>query len=188
MKSRLVLAFCLGLFAGSSFASEDPMAAKAKLAVEGGQAQLTVTSINHESREVVLKNEAGDEQSFVIGKEARNLDQVNAGDIVTIKAAQAVALALYPAGDAMKGRVEKTSVSRSELGQKPHMSISREVELTGKVAKLDKQTRMAVIQGKNADIELEVAADVDLDKINVGDVVQATYLEMISITVNAPAK
>ena len=188
MKSRIILTFCIGLLAGNLFASESPEAVGAKLAVEAGQAQLTVTSINHETREVVLRNEKGEEQSFVIGKEARNLDQVNAGDIVTVKAAQAVALALYPAGAAMQGRIAKTSVSRSELGQKPHMTISREVELTGKVAKLDKQTRIAVIQGKNADISLEVAADVDLDKVNVGDTVQATYLEMISITVNAPAK
>lgn len=188
MKSRIILTFCFGLFAGNLFASEAPEAGAAKLAVEGGQAQLTVASINHETREVVLRNDAGEEQSFVIGKEARNLDQVNAGDILTIKAAKAVALALYPAGNAMQGRVEKTSVSRSELGQKPHMSISREVELTGKVAKLDKQTRIAVIQGKNADISMEAAADVDLNNVNIGDIVQATYLEMISITVDAPAK
>lgn len=187
MKSRLILALCVGLFAGSLSAEEAKMPAKGKMAVEAGQAQLTVASINHESREVVLRNEAGEEKSFVIGEEARNLDQVNAGDIVTITAAKAVALALYPASDAMKGRIEKTSVSRSDLGQKPHVSISREVELTGKLEKLDKETRMAFISGKNADIELEVAPDVDLETINVGDTVQATYLEMISITVDAPA-
>lgn len=188
MKSRLVLALCAGLFAGSLCAEEAQMAAKGKMAMEAGQAQLTVVSINHDSREVVLRNSAGEEESFVVGKEARNLDQVNAGDILTITAAEAVALALYPASNAMTGRIEKTSISRSDLGQKPHVSISREVELTGKVGKLDKQTRMAVIIGKNADIELEVAPDVDLEAINVGDTVQATYLEMISITVDAPAE
>lgn len=187
MKS-LLLAFCLGLFTVNTFAAEAVAPVEGKLAVEAGQAQLTVVSINHESREVVLQNEAGEQQSFVIGKEARNLDQVNAGDILTLKAAQAVALTLYPVSTSSKGRVEKTSVSRSELGQKPHVTISREVELTGKVAKLDKGTRMATIQGKNADIALEVAADVDLSSINIGDTVQLTYLEMMSITVNAPAK
>ena len=188
MKSRIILALCVGLFAGNLVASEATMATKGKMAVEAGEARLTVTSINHETREVVLKNESGDEQSFVIGEEARNLDQVNAGDVVTIKAAKLVALALYPASNAMKGSVTKTSVSRSELGQKPHMSISREVELTGKVAKLDKETRMAVIMGKKGEISMEVAPDVDVNDINIGDTVQATYLEMISITVDAPAK
>ena len=96
MKSSIILAFCIGLFAGNLVASEATMATKGKMAVEAGEAQLTVTSINHETREVVLKNESGDEQSFVIGEQARNLDQVNAGDIVTIKAAKLVALALYP--------------------------------------------------------------------------------------------
>ena len=73
-------------------------------------------------------------------------------------------------------------------GEKPHMTISREVELTGRVAMLDAETRMAVVAGKNGDISMEVAPDVDISTINVGDTVQATYLEMISITVNAPTK
>jgi len=188
MKSSIILALCIGLFAGNLVASEATMATKGKMAVEAGEAQLTVTSINHETREVVLKNESGDEQSFVIGEQARNLDQVNAGDIVTIKAAKLVALALYPASTAMKGSITKTAVSRSELGQKPHMTISREVELTGRVSMLDAETRMAVVAGKNGDISMEVAPDVDISTINVGDTVQATYLEMISITVNAPAE
>lgn len=188
MKSCLVLALFLGLSIGNAHASEAAAPAKGKMALEAAQAQLRVISIDHESREVVLQNGAGEQESFVIGKEARNLDQVNAGDIVTIKAAQAVALALYPVSASSKGRIEKTSVSRSDLGQKPHMTISREVELTGKVAKLDKETRMATIEGKNADIILEVASDVDLNGVNVGDTVQATFLKMISITVDAPAK
>lgn len=188
MKSLPLLAVCLSLFAANTFASEAPAPAKGKLAVEAGLAQLAVISINHESREVVLQNADGEQQSFVIGEEARNLDQVNAGDILTIKAAQAVALALYPVSTSSKGRIEKTSVSRSELGQKPHMTISREVELTGSVAKLDKEKRLATIQGKSAEVSMEVAADVDIDSINVGDTVQLTYLEMVSISVNAPAK
>ena len=188
MKSSIILAFCIGLFAGNLVAAEEAMPTKGKMAMEAGEARLTVTSINHETREVVLKNDSGDEQSFVIGEEARNLDQVNAGDIVTIKTAEIVALALYPASDAMKGSITKTSVSRSELGQKPHMSISREVELTGKVARLDAETRTALIAGKDGEISMDVAPDVDMSTINVGDTVQATYLEMISITVNAPAK
>jgi len=98
-----------------------------------------------------------------------------------------VALALYPVSISSKGCIEKTSVSRSEFGQKPHKTISREVELTGRVAKLDKEKRLASIQGKSADVSVEVAADVDIDSINVGDTVQLTYLEMVSISMNAPA-
>jgi len=188
MKYSLALALCLGLFTANTFASETTAPVEGKLAIEAMQAQLTVISINHESREVVLQNSEGEQQSFVIGKEARNLDQVNAGDIVTIKTAQAVALSLYSADVASKGSIKKTSVSRSELGQKPHMTISREVELTGKLAKLDKQTRMATIEGKKGDLTLEVASDIDLDAINTGDTVQAVYLEMVSITVDTPAK
>ncbi len=188
MKTRLILVLYLGLFAVNSFASELPDPKKGKVALEATQALLTVVSINHESREVVLQNEAGEQQTFVIGKQARNLDQVNAGDVVTITAAQAVALALYSSDTSSKGSIKKTSVSRSELGQKPHMTISRELQLTGRIRTLDAQTRMVTIEGKNADLSLEVVPDVDLSNIKVGDTIQGTYLEMVSITVNAPAK
>lgn len=161
---------------------------KGDLALVAAQTILTVAAINHETREVTLQDEAGAQKTFVIGKEARNLDQVNPGDTVTIKAAEAVAFRLFPVDTMTKGRIEKTSVSRSDLGQKPHVTISREIELTARVAVLDKEKRMVTLEGKNADLIMEVTPEVDLEAVKVGDTVKANFLEMISITVNAPAK
>lgn len=190
MIRSLIIALSLSLmFSLNASASNHEMkASMGKSALVAAQAQLLVTAINHETREVTLKNNAGEEKSFVIGKEARNLDQVNVGDIVTIKKAEGIAVRLYPAAAAAKGRVEKTGISRSDLGQKPHVSITRHVELTGKVAELDRTTRVATLDGKKGTLTLTVADDVNLDEVNIGDVVRVEYVEILSITVNTPAK
>lgn len=167
-------------------AEQEP--AMGKAAVMAAEATLTVTAIDHKTRKVTLKNEDGEEKTFTIGEEARNLDQVNVGDIVTIKVAEALAVALYPVKTVAMSQVEKVGVSRSDAGQKPHMSISRHLELTGRIADLDKQARVVTLQGKDGSITTRVADDVDLNKVNKGDMVRVDLLEMLSITVNAPGK
>ena len=187
MLKSLVLSMIVSCVLSVSAMAESPMMGKAGLiAVEG---DYTVTAIDHKTRTVTLKDSEGHEASYVIGKEARNLDQVEVGDIVTVKAAEGMAASVYPAGSGMqKGSIEKTDISRSDLGQKPHVSITSHIQLMGLIAKLDKENRMATIQGKEGSIDFQVADDVDLDKVKVGDRVVVDYVEMVSITVNAPKK
>ena len=187
MKSRLVLAFCLGLFAGSSFASEDPMAAKAKLAVEGGQAQLTVTSINHESREVVLKNEAGDEQSFVIGKEARNLDQVEVGDILEVEYYESVVIFSRDVEGDLTPEA-KVAATRTPKGDKPGMAISETVTIKVVVEAIDYDTRVITLKGpegktmtKHVDDSVE-----RLNEVKKGDEIVIQLTTALAITVREP--
>ncbi|WP_419653530.1 hypothetical protein [Thiolapillus sp.] len=167
-------------------AEKAPAMGKAELLA--AQATLVVTAIDHKTREVTLKNEEGEEKTFVIGKEARNLDQVNVGDIVSIKMADVVAVRLYPVKTVAKSRVEKVGNARSDLGQKPHVSISRHLELTGRIAELDKEKRIVTLEGKDGSITTKVADDVDLSEVKKGDMVRIDLLEMLSITVNAPGK
>lgn len=190
MFRSLIIALSASLMLSLNAAASDHgmKASMGKSALIAAQGELLVTAINHETREVTLKNSDGEERSFVIGKEARNLDQVDVGDIVTITTAEGYAVRLYPAADAAKGSITKTGISRSDLGQKPHVSITRHVELTGKVAALDKEARMATLDGKEGSLTLQVADDVDMDAVNIGDMVRVEFVEMLSITVNAPAK
>ena len=190
MNFRILLALAASfLLTGTlSATGQPPMPSKGNISMVAAETVLTVVAISHQTREVLLQDEAGNQQVFVIGKEARNLDQVKAGDIVTITAAEAVAVMLFPVDTMAKGRIEKTAVSRSDLGQKPHMTVSREIELTARVSKLDRENRIATLEGKGADVILQVAPEVDLDAVKVGDTVQTRFLEMISITVDAPAK
>lgn len=159
-----------------------------KAAVIAATGTYKVTAIDHATREVTFQDEEGNSQTFTIGKEARNLDQVEVGDIVTVKMAEAIAVQLIPASGSITGIVERTGVSRSEKGQKPHGRVYHHLELIGQVKSLDKKKREVTIRGKDATITVPVADDVDLDKVNVGDTVRIDILEVVSVTVNAPGK
>ena len=51
-----------------------------------------VEAINHETREVTLRGPEGNTVSFVASEEARNLDQVEAGDIVMAEYVQSMSI------------------------------------------------------------------------------------------------
>lgn len=188
MSRSLLVLLSMGLFFVGGIAAAETEAAMGKMIVVAEQTRLTVTAIDQVKRKVTLKNEAGEEETFVIGKEARNLDQVEPGDMVTITRAEGLAVNLFPVTTIVKSRVERTGVARSDLGQKPHVSITRQIDVTGRISALDKQKRLVTLEGKNGSLTIPVAEDVDLDKVNKGDMVTAEYVEMLSITVDSPKK
>ena len=183
MLRTLFITLVIGLLLSAGLQAAEPSMGKAAvLAVTGNY---KVTAIDHEKREVTLQDEEGNTDTFTIGKEARNLDQVEVGDIVTVKVAEAIAVELIPHAGSITGVTERTGLSRAEKGQKPHARVYHHLELIGQVQALDKQKREVTIRGKDATITVPVADDVDLDKVNVGDTVRIDILEMVSITVNA---
>jgi len=149
---------------------------------------MTVSRIDHETRKIALRSDTGDEAVFVAGPEVRNLAQIDAGDRVTITYAEALAVRVYPVTPGAKGRVETKEVSRAPLGAKPYGQVTRRVELTGKVAELDRERRVVTLEGKQGSLTLRVADDVDLTGVLVGDTVRADYLERVTISVDAAPK
>jgi hypothetical protein len=162
-------------------------AIQGKLAAAGVSTKMTVTRVDQESREVVLRSADGEESLFVAGPEVRNLAQVEAGDVVTITYAEGVAVRVYPVSAAIKGRVEKKEVSRAPLGAKPYGMVTRHIEIIGEVEALDRETRVATLVAKRGSLTLRVADDVDLSAVAVGDRVRVDYLERLTISVDAPA-
>ncbi len=152
----------------------------------GVQKVYTVTQINQDSREVTLRDADGQESTFIAEAEIRNLGQVDVGDTLTAIYAEALALQVYPVTGSGKGRIVNTEVSRAPLGDKPQGTITKHVEITGRVAGLDRETRMVTLEGKHGSLTLRAAADIDLSKIAVDDMVRIDYLERFSIKVETP--
>ena len=189
MKLRTTISAIALLCTTSLTASAESVAPTGARGVMVGESRVvTVTQVDQASREVTLRNADGEERTFVAGDDVRNLAQVEVGDKVTITYGEALAVRLYPATVGSKGRVGKTQVSRAPLGAKPYGKVTRQVEITGKVAELDHKTRLAKLEGKYRSLTLRVADDVDLTKVAVGDMVRVDYLESITISVDAPKK
>lgn len=171
-------------------AAENPTPAappvKTKMAAAAVTVTATVAAVDQETREVTLKDSEGKQHSFIADDTVRNLARVEVGDILVIKYFERTALNIYPVKTGAKGRVVRTEVSRSDLGQKPHGTVTQEIQLTGQVAAIDPETRTVVIEGKHGDVLLPVSNAVDLSTIKIGGTVRADFVETMSITVKRP--
>ncbi len=181
---RVAWVFLCTLSMGAMAQQVAPTGGRGVLA--GVSETLTVTAIDHDRRLVTLRAPDGEEETFEVSEAARNLDQVEKGDKLTVTYAEALAVRVYPVTTAIKGMVAKTSVSRSPKGAKPYGTITRQVTLTGRVAKLDRDSRMVTLEGKDGSITLKVADDVDLSKVKERDMVRIDYVETLSMAVESP--
>ncbi len=160
-------------------------------AADGVQIQGKVKSIDKQNRSVVVVGEQGKEVSLSLGPQVRNFDQIKVGDLVTLTYVQALALDLHKSvngGKLGQPIVAEESV-RAAPGSKPAGAMERTVTLTANVTKVDQKTQMVTLKGPNRTVELKVKDPAMLQKIKVGDQVDATYTEAVAIQVTAaPAK
>ena len=182
---RLFAAATISLMlAGGAVQAKEPPVEKAAVLIAVGTYK--VTAVDMKTRKVTLQDEDGNTETFTIGEEARNLDQVRVGDIVTVKSAEGIAVEVEPHSGGVLGMIERTGVSRSDKGQKPHAAVYKHIELIGRIESLDSKKREVTIRGKDGIVTVPVADDVDLDKVRKGDTVRVDILEAVSITVNSP--
>ncbi len=143
----------------------------------------TVEAINQETREVTLRKEDGELVQMVIGPEARNLAQVKKGDRVTVTYEVGLVVALGPPGQA-PARATETEIARTPAGARPGGSIRETTAVTATVVAIDAATRVVTLRGPQRTVELEVAPDIDLSKVKVGDQVGAVYAESFALRVD----
>ena len=191
-KRHLTTALCLAAALGAApVVAQEAVTAKIAgptAGVVGGAVvvRATVESVNQDTREVVLRSESGEVLDFVAGPEVRNLAQVNKGDIVEVEYFEAVALELQEEKTGIQERVESAEASRALPGEKPAASTTRRIEGLAKVVGIDRDHRLVVLQGPQNTVTVKVGDQVDLDRIEEGDEVKATYIEEVAISVRAP--
>lgn len=142
-----------------------------------------IVNIDKDSRVITLKNEAGDQWTFTAGPEVRNFDQLKRGDLVLTEYYSAFAVALGPEGSGIKGRISDVSVDRAKLGEKPGVEITGTTSILAAVTAVDTQHRMVTVQGVQGSLTLKVSDDVDLSQIEVGQKVEARYVQSYAISV-----
>jgi hypothetical protein len=160
---------------------------------EGIVAKVEVTAkvakIDQTTREVTLKADDGQEYSFVASEEARNLDQVQVGDVVTITYAEAFVYEVQKGGQAAdQGTV--VAGGRSAAGQRPAGAIARETKVTVLITAIDPKVPSVTFKGPAGNTRtIKVMHPEKLQGVSVGDTVDITYTEALAIkVVEAPKK
>jgi len=143
----------------------------------------TVQAFDLETREVTLKSVEGEVFTIVASEEARNLDQLEIGDLVEIQYYEQLTLVLEKVEGGMPSMSEKMAGDRAEKGEKPGGIKMREVTITAKIDTIDIEASTVTLTGpQGRSVTLEVKPE-RLKNVKVGDLVSAVYSEALAISV-----
>lgn len=143
-----------------------------------------VEAINHETREVTLRDAEGNTTSFVVGEEARNLGQVSVGDTVMAEYEQSLSIEVFANDGSELGAGELTAAGRSAEGDMPAgMAISSQV-VTATVEEINLENNTFKLKFPSDEIREYVARNPEnLKRSEVGDLVVITYTEAVALSV-----
>ena len=180
--AALVMLLALGT-ATPGFAKSHEMKPSGEIAnVE--EMTATVEKIDHSTRMVTLKGPEGNMVTFRASDEAKNLDQVNAGDFVNVKYYEAVAWQVMKPGTSPKGMSETSAVERAKKGEKPGGAMGKQVTIVADIEAIDKDKKHVTLKGPQGNSErVAVRNPKNLENVKVGDQVQLTITEAMAISV-----
>jgi hypothetical protein len=144
----------------------------------------TVISIDHETRIVTLKDEQGEPFSFTVDEEARNLAQMNAGDIVSAEYMQNFSVHVLATKNPETAAAEIVTMGLAEEGTMPGFGVTGSTvevltveEINLKVNTFKLKNDAGIIQ------EFTALNPENLKKVEEGDVVVMSYTEGFAISV-----
>jgi Cu/Ag efflux protein CusF len=148
--------------------------------------QLTtvVEAIDHETRQITLRGPEGNSKTITASEEARNLEQIEAGDQVGVSIE-------VQANDGMQpGSGVITGVARAPEGENPGAMHTATSITTATVEEINLETNTFKLKWPGGEIKEYEARDPDnLKKAAVGDLVVTTYTEAIAVfLVEIPAE
>ena len=149
-----------------------------------------VEAINQETREVTLRKNNGEVITFTASEEARNLDQVDVGDIVNANLTHSVSIEVME-DDGKGPRVaELGAMDRTDKGEMPGGAVITATVVIASVEDINIEANTFKLLGPDGNVNEYTARNPEnLKRASVGDLVVITIAESMAISVEkAPAQ
>lgn len=146
------------------------------------QTTATVESVDQAKRTVTLKGPEGNVVTIKVPDEAQNLDQVKAGDKVSVRYLESTAIFVSgEAGDPAASQVDV--VQLAPKGGTPGGIAASVTEISAKVVALDYEARWVKLRGPEGNVvKIDVPQEVKRFKeVKVGDLVVVRRTEAIGL-------
>ena len=180
MNKLLALLTMLMLFSSPVWAGDKPSIH----ASQSVTVSALVEAIDHKTREVTLRKEDGSTVSFVASEDARNLAQVQVGDIVVAEYIESIDIEVFAADNASAQVDAATLVARTKEGEMPGVAVMDTVVVTAVVEEINIEANTFKLKGPQGNIkEYTARKPENLKKAAVGDLVVITYTEAMALTV-----
>ncbi|MEJ8857308.1 hypothetical protein WKW79_22220 [Variovorax robiniae] len=149
----------------------------------------TVESVDKQSRHLTIKGPKGKVSSLAVGPDVRNFDQIQVGDRIRVRYAQALTLTLMKDGKQMRSKTETVDGGAAPAGERPSGVVGQKVEVTADVIGVNRKSGMVTLKGPEHEVDMRVRDPEQLKLIKVGDQVHAVYTEAVAMLVEpAPKK
>lgn len=143
-----------------------------------------VEAIDHETRVVTLRKGDGEMVTFTASDEARNLGQVEVGDIVNAEYVQSISIKVMADDGQGPGSGELGIIERTAEGEMPGAALIEAQFVTAVVEAIDLEANTFKLRYEDGIIEEYTARDPDnLRRSEVGDLVMITIAESVAISV-----
>ena len=180
------------VFAG--YAQEPSASPKAKAkpdaagAIEVGAITATskVTAVDPAKRTVTLVNEADETNTYKLGKNVRNFDQIKVGDEVKATLLESLAVTVSKSS-APPNAGERGVVAVAPKGAMPGVIMAKTRQITAKIVSVDPQARTVTVEGPAGGTPtIKVGPKVNLDELQKGDDVTLRVTDALAIRVEKP--
>jgi hypothetical protein len=170
----------------AAWAQEDAaeMDRPAMSATQSVTVSAVVEAIDHETRVVTVRKADGEELTFTASEEARNLDQVDVGDILIAEYVESIDIQVL-ANDGMEPEAAAAgAIARTEKGDMPGFAAMEQVVVTATVEEINIEANTFKLKGPDGTVNEYTARNPDnLKRAMVGDLVVITRTDAVAITV-----
>jgi len=148
------------------------------------EASVTVTAIDLSQREIALKDSKGSTVVVEVPDEVKNLEQMRVGDEVVVSYTEALAWQVKPAAKGAPGVSADTGMATAKPGDRPGATAGRTINLTATITGIDLANGTVTLTGPDGISQTIKARDPsNLNKVQVGDLVDITYTVAVAISV-----
>jgi len=143
-----------------------------------------VEAIDHETRVVTVRKPDGDAVTFTASDEARNLDQVEGGDVLIAEYSESVSIVVMANESMEADAAEVSAMDRTKKGEMPGIAAMDAMVVTATVEEINLEMNTFKLKGPDGTVNEYVARNPEnLKRAVVGDLVVITVTEALAITV-----
>jgi hypothetical protein len=150
----------------------------------------TVETVDHATRQVLLRLPSGKLLTVTVGPQVRNLPQVRAGDHVNITYQQVAAVRLAPPGSALPAASGEAGMVRAAAGQLPAGTVFTMVHVVVRVNSMDMTNHTVTFTDPDGTVHTVVLRTAAMQnfasQLKPGNNVRIDYLQGMTITVQRP--
>ena len=157
-------------------------------AIEVGAITATskVTKVDASNRTVTLTNEAGETNTYKLGKNVRNFDQIKVGDQVKATLLESVAVTVSKSNAAPDAGAHGV-VAVAPKGAMPGVVMAKTRQITAKIVSVDPEARTVTVEGPmGGKPTIKVGPNVNLGELQAGDHVTLRMTDALAIRVEKP--